>query len=169
LGAPIPRPLAPFRRTYAAARTLAHDAVLAFDRAVVAHRPLAALGPLLAAARAATVARDAARANMVANGVPAGVTAAAQAMDAGTDALLAAAQLLSDANQQIPIFAALAARFGFGKFSDYARRSAGDDEWFAETYALFVTDPDRLNQMSRNIFLWFEAGMPMDRNWNPAQ
>jgi hypothetical protein len=30
-----------------------------------------------------------------------------------------------------------------------------------------VTDPDRLFSMNRSLFLWFEAGMPMDPAWNP--
>jgi hypothetical protein len=74
---------------------------------------------------------------------------------------------LAVAHDQVPIFVSLATRFGFHRFTDYARTGATDEEWFAETYALHLTDPNRLNQMNRSIFLWFEARMPMDRSWNP--
>jgi hypothetical protein len=74
--------------------------------------------------------------------------------------------MASTAQDQIPIFVSLATRFGFQKFTDYAR-SGSDSEWFAETFALYVNDPNRLNQMSRSLFLWFQAGMPQDRNWAP--
>ncbi len=167
LNAPIPVAVAPSRQAWSAARTAANTAIHAFHTAVLAGSGPAALAPLLAAAQAAVQARDRARANMTTVGVPAGVVAAALALDSAMDALLAASQATGAAKQQLPIFSSLAARFGFQKFTDYARRSVGDDEWFAETYALFVTDPDRLNQMSRNLFLWFSAGMPMDPNWNP--
>lgn len=168
LNASLPRAAHAFRQAYGAARAQANQAIGAFNAAAIAGQAPAALAPLLAAARVAIQTRNQARLNMAANGLPAAMTAAAQALDASMDALLAASQAAGQAARQIPIFAALAARFGFGKFTDYARRSAGDDEWFAETYALFLTDPDRLNQMSRRMFQWFDAGMPMDPNWNPA-
>jgi hypothetical protein len=57
-------------------------------------------------------------------------------------------------------------RFGFFPFTEYAI-PGGANDWFAETYAVFITDPNRLNQMNRNMF-WFQAGLPLDRNWNSA-
>jgi len=91
---------------------------------------------------------------------------AAEDLDAAADALLAATQSIGVAQDQIPTFVALAATFGFTPFTDYARRE-GADEFFAETYALFLTDPSRLSAMNRSIFLWFEAGMPMNTGWRP--
>jgi hypothetical protein len=91
---------------------------------------------------------------------------AATNLDAAMDALLTATQSMGAAQAQIPTFIALAGTFGFTPFTDYARR-AGNDEFFAETYALFLTDPSRLSAMNRSIFLWLEAGMPMDPNWRP--
>ena len=82
------------------------------------------------------------------------------------DALLAASQSIGVAGDQIPTFIALAGTFGFTPFTDYARRG-GNAEFFAETYALHLTDPNRLSAMSRSIFLWFEAGMPMNPGWRP--
>jgi hypothetical protein len=92
---------------------------------------------------------------------------AANNLDAASDALLAATQSIGVAQDQIPTFIALAGTFGFTPFTDYARRG-GDDEFFAEAYALFITDPNRLSAMNRSIFLWFAAGMPMNTAWRPA-
>jgi len=141
-------------------------AVLTFNQSAIAGPPGAASGQALAAARTAIAARDAARNALTTAGIPVDLVAAATRLDAAEDGLLAASQLASAANDQIPIFVALATRFGFSKFTDYARQG-GDPEWFAETFALFHTDPDRLNQMSRPLFLWFRAGMPQDRAWVP--
>jgi hypothetical protein len=91
---------------------------------------------------------------------------AAARIDAAQDALLAASLSLGAAQDQIPTFIGLAKTFGFTPFTDYARRK-GDDDFFAETYALFITDPNRLSGMNRSMFLWFDAGMPMNRNWRP--
>jgi hypothetical protein len=99
--------------------------------------------------------------------VPAATVQAANNFDAALDALLAATQSIGAAQDQIPTFIALAGTFGFTPFTDYARRG-GNDEFFAETYALFVTDPSRLSALNRSIFLWFQAGMPMNPNWRPA-
>jgi hypothetical protein len=162
----LPPAMHPFRQAWSQARARAHQAILAFNRAAVGGQPPAALAPLLGAARAAVQARDQARQSMTANGVPGPMVAAASRIDAASDALLAASQAVTVAAQQVPIFVALAGRFGLDRFTDYARRES-DDEWFAETYALFVTDPDLLNQKSRRMFQWFQAGMPMDANWNP--
>ncbi len=42
----------------------------------------------------------------------------------------------------------LAGTFGFTPFTDYAR--GGDGEFFAETYALYLTDSNRLSAMNRS-------------------
>jgi hypothetical protein len=113
-----------------------------------------------APAAAAITARNTARAALAPAGVPAAMVAAAAALDAANDAMLAA-------GDQVPTFVALATRFGFNRFTDYAQRQANDEDWFAETHALFVTDPDRLFGMSRAMFIWFQQGMPMNPAWNP--
>lgn len=151
------------------AQGAANQAIVAFNQGLVAAQPVgqAQQAQLLQAAQAAVQARNQARAGLAAANLPQGVVQAASNLDAANDALLAASQQIVAAQAQIPTFVALAGRFGFRPFTDYARRG-GNDEWFAETYALYLTDPTRLHQMNRNIFLWFEAGMPMDPNWNPA-
>lgn len=149
-----------------AASQAATAAILSFNQGAVAGPPSAATQQALTAARTAVAARDTARAGLATAGVPAALQAAAARLDAARDALLAASLQSSAASDQIPIFVSLANRFGFHKFTDYARRE-GDGEWFAETFALFIADPDRLNQMNRSLFLWFQAGMPQDRNWTP--
>jgi hypothetical protein len=128
--------------------------------------PVARQRELLAQVRVAVAARDRARAALAPGGVPAGVVRAIAALDASIDALVAAYESVTAAQDQVPIFVHLAGQLGLVPFTDYARRG-GDDEFFSETYSLYVTDPSRLNQMSRGIFLWFEAGMPMDRAWRP--
>lgn len=149
------------------AQGAANGAIVLFNQGLVVDPPIpqAQQAQRLQAAQAAVQARNAARAGLAAAGLPAAVVRAAANLDAANDALLAASQQIVAARDQIPIFVALANRFGFFAFTDYAR--TGQDEWFAETYALFLTDPNRLSQMNRNMFLWFQAGMPMDRNWNP--
>ena len=119
------------------------------------------------AAQAAIQARNQARANLAAAAVPPAMIQAATNLDAAADAVFAAMQSIGVAKDQIPTFVSLAGTFGFTPFTNYARRK-GNDEWFAETYALYLTDPNRLSQMNRSIFLWFEAGMPMDPSWRPA-
>lgn len=97
---------------------------------------------------------------------PPGRVQAATNRDRIADRLYQASKRLRRAKNQNNIFIQLANRFGFHQFTNYAR--TGDpEEWFAETYALYITDPDRLNEMNRSIFLWFEAGMPFDASWNP--
>ena len=75
--------------------------------------------------------------------------------------------MLAAAQDQVPIFVSLAGTFGFHRFTEYSRTGADNGEWFAETYALHLSDPNRLLQMNRSMFLWFEAGMPMSRTWRP--
>jgi hypothetical protein len=97
---------------------------------------------------------------------PAVILQAAVARDTTVDNLLTAVQHYREANRRNTIFVSIANRLGFHRFTDYAR-SGGDKEWFAETYALYITDPNRLNEMNRDTFLWFEAGMPFDPDWEP--
>lgn len=169
VNAALPVALHQIRQAWGNARTAAGNAIQALNAAVIATPPA---GPaqrvqLLQAAQAAVQARNLARANLAASAVPPAMIRAATNLDAAADALLAATQSLGVAQEQIPTFVALAGTFGFTPFTDYARRE-GNDEWFAETYALHLTDPNRLSQMNRRIFLWFEAGMPMNRAWRPA-
>jgi hypothetical protein len=163
---PLPAAQLATYNTWLAATGAATTAILAVNQSAIAGPPGAASQQALTAARAAITARNTARAALTTAGLPANLIAAAARLDTARDALLAASQQTSAANDQIPIFVSLANRFGFHKFTDYARRE-GDAEWFAETFALFITDPNRLNQMSRSLFLWFQAGMPQDRNWAP--
>jgi hypothetical protein len=151
------------------AQLAAQNAVVAFNQSLVANPPAAAAqqAALLLAAQNAIAARNAARGGLNAAAFPANVLNAATNLDASTDALLTAVQQLAAAQDQVPIFVALAGQFGFHRFTRYARIGATDEEWFAETYALYLTDPHRLLQMNRSIFAWFEAGMPMDRTWRP--
>jgi Domain of unknown function (DUF4157) len=167
-GAGLPRALHQIRLAWSQARTAANTAIQDLNRAVVATPPAgpAQRAPLLQAAQAAVRARDQARANLAAAGVPAAMVQAATNLDAAADATLAAVQSLGVAADQIPTFVSLAGTFAFTPFTDYAR-SGGPDEFFAETYALYLTDPSRLSAMNRSIFLWFEAGMPMDPTWRP--
>jgi len=169
LNAGLPAAQHQLRLAYGQARTAAGAAVQALNVAIIATPPATAAqrAVLLQAAQAAFAARDLARGNLAAGGVPAAMIQAATDMDAALDALLAASQSLGVAQDQIPTFIALAGTFGFAPFTDYARRG-GDDEFFAEAYTLFLTDPNRLSAMNRNIFLWFAADMPMDTNWRPA-
>jgi Domain of unknown function (DUF4157) len=168
VNAGLPPALHPIRLAWAQAHTAAGNAISALNAATVAHPPAAAAqrAQLTLAAQAAVQARDTARANLAASAAPATMIAAANRLDAAQDALLAATQSLGVAQDQIPTFISLAATFGFTPFTDYAR-TGGDDEFFAESYALFLTDPNRLSQMNRKIFLWFEAGMPMNAGWRP--
>jgi hypothetical protein len=168
LNAPLPQAQHQIRQVYGQARNAANAAVQALNNAATATPPAtpAQRAQLLQAAQAAVAARNQARANLAAAGVPAAMVQAATNLDAAMDALLAASQSIGVAQDQIPSFIALAGAFGFMPFTDYARR-AGNDEFFAETYALFITDPNRLSAMNRSIFLWFEAGMPMNPAWRP--
>jgi hypothetical protein len=168
LNAALPQAQHQLRQAYGQARIAADSAIQALNAAVIATPPATAAqrAPLLQAAQTAVAARDQARAALALAGVSAAMVQAAANLDAASDALLAATQSLGAASDQIPTFAALAATFGFTAFTDYARRG-GDEEFFAETYALFLTDPNRLSAMNRSIFLWFAAGMPMDPAWSP--
>jgi hypothetical protein len=168
LNAVLPMAQHQVRQAYAQARAAANAAIQALNAAIIATPPAtpAQRAPLLQAAQAAVAARDQARANLAAAGVPAAMVQAATNLDTATDALLAANQSIGLAQDQIPTFVALAATFGFTPFTDYARRG-GADEFFAEAYALFLTDPSRLSAMNRSIFLWFEAGLPMNPGWRP--
>lgn len=170
LNAPLPQAQHQLRQAYSQARNAANAAIQALNAAVVATPPATAAqrAILLQAAQAAVAARNQARANLAASGVPAAMVQAATDLDAAQDALLAAIQSIgvAQAQDQIPTFIALAGSFGFTPFTDYARRG-GDEEFFAEAYALFLTDPNRLSAMNQRIFLWFEAGMPMNPGWRP--
>ena len=150
------------------ANSTANQAIVAFNNGLSSNPPAGAAqqAQLLQAAQAAVQARQQAHPGLGAAGLPQGLVQAAANLGVANDGLLTASMQVAAAQEQIPIFVSLANRFGFHSFTDYARRG-GNDEWFAETYSLYLTDPNRLNQMNRNIFLWFEAGMPMDRNWNP--
>ncbi len=123
-------------------------------------------GPTGTVATTALASEATALAALDASGAPALLIAAADAASAALRPLLTKETTLQTARGQNDIFVAIANRFGFYKFTDYAR-TGGANDWFAETYALFVTDPSRLNQMNRNVFLWFQAGMPLDPAWNP--
>ncbi len=127
----------------------------------------AAQAALRAVVDAAIAARDQARAQLAKAGFAQSVVDGAAEFDAAHDAHYSSLQLLAVAEDQIPIFIHLANEFGFAPFTEYARRG-GDDEFFAETYALFLGDPDRLNAMNRRMFQWFEEGRPQDRQWRPA-
>ena len=168
LNAALPQAQHQLRQAYNQARNAANAAIQAFNAAVIATPPPtpAQRAPLLQAAQAAVVARNQARANLAAGGVPAAMVQAATNLDAAQDASLAATQSLGVSQDQIPIFISLAGTFGFTPFTDYARRG-GNDEFFAETYTLYITDPNRLSAMNRRIFLWFEVGMPMNPGWRP--
>jgi len=170
VSAALPQAQHLIRLAWSQARTAANTAIHAVNAAVIANPPAtpAQRAVLVQAAQAAVQARDAARANLAAAPVPPAMVAAATALDAAADALLAASQSIGVAQDQIPTFISLAATFGFTPFTDYARRG-GDDEFFAESYALFLTDPGRLSQLNRSIFLWFETGMPMDPGWRPPR
>jgi hypothetical protein len=113
-----------------------------------------------ATAAAAVAARNTARAALARAGIPLRMRTAARDIDRAADSLLVTVE-------QVPIFVALATRFGFNRFTSYAEAQNTDEDWFAEAHALFVTDPDRLFGMNQSMFLWFQAGMPMDAAWNP--
>jgi hypothetical protein len=154
--------------TWKSRRQAARAQIQVFNAAVIATPPNAAQTTAsLKAAQTALAAEQAARAALDASALPAPVIAAVDAVSDTLPAILAAPQKLQPANQQNDIFISIATRFGFYRFTDYARRRGRANDWFAETYALFVTDPNRLNQMNRNLFLWFQAGMPLDPSWNP--
>ena len=168
VNAGLPPALHQIRLAWSQARSAANAAIQALNAAVVATPPAgpAQRAQLLQAALAAIAARDMARANLAKAAVPQAMIQAATNLDAASDAVFAATQSIGVSEDQIPTFVSLAGTFGFTPFTDYARRK-GNDEWFAETYALYLTDPNRLNQMNRSIFLWFEAGMPMNPTWRP--
>jgi hypothetical protein len=54
-------------------------------------------------------------------------------------------------------FAQVAHGCGFVPFTRYAKKNY--DEWLAETHFLWLTDPDRLYELSPKVFAWFEGGM----------
>jgi hypothetical protein len=157
-------------RVWSRDQVAANAAIIAYADSAAATPPAtpAAQAQLLQAAQAAVQVRDQSRRRLLATtpSLPQAVKTAVNELDAANDDRLAAGQQQVAAHRQIPIFNALAQRLGFHKFTDYARRG-GPDEWFSETYALYLTDPQRLLQMNRGVFLWFRAGMPMDPNWNP--
>ncbi|MFL6231663.1 MAG: hypothetical protein ACJ76N_00865, partial [Thermoanaerobaculia bacterium] len=148
----------------------ANDAIIIFANSAAATPPSSpqAQAQLLQAAQAAIQTRNQSRRRLLGTTprLPRAVVTGVNELDAANDDRLAAAQQRVAAHQQIPTFNSLAQRLGFHRFTDYARRG-GPDEWFTETYALYLTDPQRLLQMSRGVYLWFRAGMPMDPNWSP--
>jgi hypothetical protein len=168
INAALPPAVHPIRMAWANARTASNAAIHALNAAVTATPPAgpAQRAQLLQTAQNAVQTRNQARATLAAAAVPAAMVQAATAFDAAADALLAATQSAGVAQDQIPTFVSLAGTFGFRPFTDYAR-TEGPSEFFAETYALFLTDPIRLSAMNRSIFLWFEAGMPMSATWRP--
>jgi hypothetical protein len=152
------------RDAWLSARNAAASAIFAFNTAVAgtAPAPASSFPGLIAAAAAAVATRDTARAALAG---PADLVAVAAATDSALDALFTATRALVVAADQVPIYIELAGTFGFAPPTAYAR--TGDDDFFAETFALYINDPDRLNRLNRSIFLWFQAGMPMDRKWAP--
>ena len=92
---------------------------------------------------------------------------AATTRDTAADNLFTASRQLRNATQHNDTFIFFANLFNFHQFTNYAA-TGSVNEWFAESYALYIADPNRLNEMNRNMFLWFEAGMPFDRSWRPA-
>jgi len=154
-------------RTWIARMQSANSAIHSFNTAVVGTTPSPTpIATLLQTAQTALASEQTARAALDASAVPQGIITAADAVSDALPPTLASSQQLQTAGQQNSIFISLATRFGFFRFTDYANRGGAND-WFAETYALYVTDPNRLNQMNRRMFLWFQAGMPLDANWNP--
>jgi hypothetical protein len=155
------------RNQWNQARVASNQAVVAFNQSVTSQNAnvQAQQGQRLAAAQAAAAVRDQRVQAMTAAGVPPPFVRAAQAVSSALDAMLQASRDLLSSQQQIPTFMSLANRFGFRPFTDYG--GTGNDEFFAESYALFTNDPNRLSAMNRRIFQWFQAGMPMDAAWNP--
>jgi hypothetical protein len=161
------RPLLTPVQAWQRAEQRSGDANVAFNRAVTSASAAeqARREDRLADARAAAATREERRGAMADAGVAQGVVDAAAEVGAALDEQLAASEALMASQQQVQVFAALARRFGFRPPTEYAATS--DDELFPETYSLFLNDPGRLSAMNRNIFLWFQAGMPMDAGWNP--
>jgi hypothetical protein len=155
------------RNQWNQARVASNQAVVAFNQSVTSQNAnvQAQQGQRLAAAQAAAQVRDQRVQAMTTAAVPQPFVQAAEAVSHALDAMLQASRELLSSQQQIPTFISLANRFGFRPFTDYG--GTGDDEFFAESYALFTNDPNRLSAMNRRIFQWFQAGMPMDATWNP--
>jgi hypothetical protein len=155
------------RQAWLTAMRASNQAVVEYNESVISDQPpvRALKSQRHLSARNAASTRDQRLQGMQTAGIPQNFIQAATAVGAAIDALFTASESIDAAADQIPIFAHLANRFGFHRITSYA--ASGDDEWFAETYALFLNDPNRLNQLNRRMFQWFEASMPMDRNWNP--
>jgi hypothetical protein len=155
------------RQAWVTAMQASNQAVVAFNESVITNN--AAIKAQKAQRRQAAVAAGATRDQrlqaMQTAGVPQNFVQAATNVATAIDALFTATDAIDSAGQQVPTFVALANRFGFQHITAYS--GTGDDEWFAETYALFLDDPNRLNQLNRRMFQWFEADMPMDPAWNP--
>jgi hypothetical protein len=64
-------------------------------------------------------------------------------------------------------FASYATTTGFQPFTEYSRKDAG--EWFAETFAMFVTDPHRLWDHDWRILSWFTDGCPGPAGYQPRK
>lgn len=164
-GAPQSQAISGLRVTWQNARSAVNQAVFAFNQGITASPPAANLDDLLAAVTTAQAARDTARAAYAGSAVSAAVVAAVTEVDAADDVLLAASIHLRAANEQVSVFRTIANRFGFSPITSYA--ATGDGEFFAESFALFVSDPDRLFAMNPRMSQWFAAGMPFDPAWSP--
>jgi hypothetical protein len=164
-GSPQSQAIANLRTAWQTARATTMTAISAFNSGVSSTPPAANLDDLLTAVTTAQAARDTARAAYSGSAVSAAVTAAVTEVDASGDALLAASIHLRAANEQVSVFRAIADRFGFSPITSYA--ATGDGEFFAESFALYVADPDRMNAMNPRMYQWFAAGMPFDASWSP--
>jgi hypothetical protein len=165
-GSPQSQAIASLRVAWQTASTATSTAISAFNQGVASSPPAANLDDLLTAVTTAQAARDTERAAYLGSAVSPAVTAAVTEVDAAGDALLAASIHLRAANEQVSVFRAIADRFGFSPITRYA--ATGDDEFFAESFALYVADPDRLNAMNPRMYQWFAAGMPFDASWSPT-
>jgi hypothetical protein len=164
-GSPQSRAIASLRVAWQTARTTTSTAISAFNQGVASSPPAANLDDLLTAVTTAQAARDTARAAYLGSSVSPAVIAAVTEVDGADDSLLAASIHYRAASEQVSVFRAIADRFGFSPITSYA--ATGDGEFFAESFALYVSDPDRLNAMNPRMYQWFAAGMPFDPAWSP--
>jgi hypothetical protein len=164
-GSPRSQAISGLRVTWQNRRSAVNQAIVHFHQGITASPPATDLDARLSAVTAAQAARDTARAAYVGSNVSAAVVAAVTEVDAADDAVLAASIHLRAANEQVAVFRTIANRFGFSPITSYA--ASGDGEFFAEAFALYVSDPDRLNAMNPKMYRWFAAGMPFDPAWSP--
>ena len=164
-GTPRSRAINGLRSGWQTARSRVNQAIVQFHNGITATPPATNLDDLLSAVTTAQAARDTARTAYAGSAVSAAVVAAVTEVDAANDAMLASSIHLRAANEQVSVFRTIANRFGFSPITSYA--ATGDDEFFAESFALFVSDPDRLHVMNQRMYQWFAAGMPFDPAWSP--